>query len=176
MKAEYAKAIYALGEYYQLNLNAGQISMYAEDLLVLNPEELKEAILTYRRNPANVFFPKPGQLIAIIKPVETELDLGRLVAARIIQAVGKFGNYRYEDAKAFIGELGWEVVKMQGGWNKLCALTSEELRAEQPRMRDLAQSINKRAKLGTLEQAPALSAPSHLSIVSETMKKLGVEK
>jgi hypothetical protein len=177
MKNELAKIVFALGAYYDKKLSPEQIKMYVDDLSVLTPQELNFAIKQYRNDPANSFFPLPAKLIGIIKPVETDQDLGRLVAGWIMSAVLKFGSYRVQEAKAFMGEIAWEVVKLQGGWASICALDTEDLKAEQPRWRDIAMSVNKRSKLGTLNQAPTFSgisenAKSVTNLIQQTLKTI----
>jgi hypothetical protein len=177
MKNELAKIVFALGAYYDKKLSPEQIKMYVEDLTVLTPHELNFAIKQYRSDPANSFFPLPSKLIGIIKPVENDQDLGRLVAGWIMSAVLKFGSYRVQEAKTFMGEIAWEVVKLQGGWSSICALDTEDLKAEQPRWRDLAISVNKRSKLGKLNQAPSFSGISESSktvsnLIQQSLKSI----
>lgn len=64
MKHEIMKLIFDLGEYYSKNLTENQIAMYTDDLCDIPVEELKEAIVRYRKNGDNIFFPLPSQLRA----------------------------------------------------------------------------------------------------------------
>jgi hypothetical protein len=75
----------------------------------------------YIDNSANEFFPRPiSKLIAIIKtPVSLEDD-SQEIASKIINAVSKYGWNNYEDAKTYIGERGFDVVKRFGGWQYVC--------------------------------------------------------
>ena len=166
MKAEYCKIVFGLATYYNHSMTAEQISLHADDLMVLTPDQLKVAIKTYTADPENNFYPLPAKLLSVIKPVETDLDIGRTVAGNILTAISKFGSYRHDDARNFMGEVAWEVVKLQGGWKSICALDNEQLKQEQPRFRDMALTVLKRAKLGKLNEAPAL--PNY----SDNMKKL----
>lgn len=157
-----------LANYYRTTLNKEQIQMYANDLQVLTIDEMVKAIQIYRADPKNEFFPLPGKLVSIIRPVENELDEGRVVAGRIMTAIGKFGSYRWMDAKVWMGELAENVVLLQGGWKSICELDSEQIKAEQPRWRDMAVTLSKRSKLGKLHEAPALPKP-----VTSGMTSLG---
>ena len=49
---------------------------------------------------------------------ETESNL--LIADKIVQAMSLFGGYRNDEAKKFIGEIGWKVVQNNGGWQEMC--------------------------------------------------------
>ena len=155
-KASIAQIVIAFAEYYDKVLSQTQLAMYVEDLLTISPEQLQAAVKQYRSDPRNDRFPLPAKLIAISKPVENEKDIGQIVAARILTGISKCGHNNHEQAKEFVGEIGWEVVRLQGGWANLCQLSSDDLRQEQPRWRELAISISKRATLGTLHEAPRL--------------------
>lgn len=177
MIGAYMDIVGQLGEYFSKDLTANQVTMYAEDLMVLSPEQLVTAIKIYRNDPSNKFFPLPSQLIGIITPTVTAIDRGRIVAGRIMTAIRRFGYMNVSEARAFIGELGWEVVKLQGGWKSLCELSSEAIKAEQPRWRDMAVTLDTQAKLGTLDQAPALpksaSEIKNINFVTNAIKSLG---
>lgn len=167
-------ALIKLAEYYRFEITQSQLEMYADDLSCLSQEQLIQAIQTYRKNPDNKFFPMPGALISIITPLETELDIGRIVSGKIMTAISKFGSYNASEAKGWMGEVAWEVVQFQGGWKSLCELSSEAIKSEQPRWRDLAMSICKRSKLGKLDEAPALPRPNQeFKSIGEIIKSIG---
>ncbi len=175
-KTQFKMILVGLAEYYKTVFTENQLEMYAHDLLVLSEIELLKAIEIYRANPENNFAPLPAKLVALIRPVENQLDIGRVVSGRIITAIGKFGHNNPKEARMFIGDLGWEVVKFQGGWTSICELTSDQIRDEQPRWRDLAQSLNKRAANGNLDEAPKLAINQNQTalknLIGDTMKKL----
>jgi hypothetical protein len=153
MKRQIVEILEALANYYRTQLTALQFAMYAEDLMCLTPEELIRACKVYRLDPKNKFFPLPAALIAIVRPVETELDLGQDVASRVIAAVGRFGSYRDAEAREWIGQVGWECVKRMGGWLTLCAELNEDNRTTLfAQLRGLAQTVHKKAMNGTLDQ------------------------
>ena len=153
MKKAIVEILEALAAYYRTQITPMQFAMYAEDLSCLSPDELVKACKEYRRNPANKFFPLPSALIAIVKPVETELDLGQDVASKVIGAVSKFGSYRSTEAREWIGQIGWECVQRMGGWSTICAeLTEDNKGTFFAQIRGLAQTVNKKAINGTLNQ------------------------
>ena len=174
MKTEYVKIVFALGEYYGKQLTENQLEMYSEDLMNLTPEELVFAIKAYRQNPDNKFFPLPGQLIGIIKPPMTATDEANEVASAILNSIGKDGHTNPERAKDRMGNLAWEVVQRMGGWLHLCETVSPQnegmFRAQ---IRGLSETVSKKAKLGTLDQKPALPSSNTIkNLISDTMKKL----
>lgn len=176
MKSEIMKLLFGLGEYYDKKLTPEQLEMYSHDLAHLTPDELRFAILKYRSDGRNERFPLPAKLLEIVKPTETELDLGQEVASKVIGAVSKFGSYRGAEARTWIGEIGWECVKRMGGWVTICAeLTEENKGTFFAQIRGLAQTLNKQAKAGTLDQprdfAPAIEANQIRELISDFSKK-----
>ena len=176
MKKAIIEILEGLAIYYRAQITPTQFAMYAEDLAHLTPEQLIHACREYRKNPAHKFFPLPAELMAIVKPIETELDLGQEVASKVIGAVSKFGSYRGEEARTWIGEIGWECAKRMGGWVTICAeLTEENKGTFFAQIRGLAQTLNRQAKAGTLDQprdfAPAIEANQIRELISDFSKK-----
>lgn len=83
-------------------------------------------------------------------------DKGREVADRIWTAISKFGGYQPEKAKEFIGDLGWLVVEMSGGWSDVCNV---ELSDEGIRKAQWRGSAEVYAKKGGLGEAPTFDKP-----------------
>lgn len=175
MKSEYAKLVAGLGEYYSKELTPSQIDMFSDDLMSLSPTELTQAIISYRRNPENKFFPLPGQLIGIIRPTITATDEANEVASAIINAVGKDGHTNPERAKQRIGELAWEVVVRFGGWKHICeSLNPQNEGVFRAQIRGLAETVSKKALRGELDQKPALPQSRNVqNLIAQTMK--GIE-
>jgi hypothetical protein len=111
-----------LAAYYEKTLSSEQIQMYSEQLEEhLTDEACSIACKKYIDNSANEFFPRPiSKLIAIIKTPVSLDDDAQEIASKIINAVSKFGWNNYEDAKNYIGERGFDVVKRFGGWQYVC--------------------------------------------------------
>lgn len=169
MKNQIIEVLEALANYYRTQLTPMQFAMYAEDLSCLSRDELIVACKEYRKNPANKFFPLPSALISIVRPVETELDLGQDVASRVIGAVAKFGSYRGTEAREWIGEIGWECVQRMGGWKTFCSeLTEDNKGIFNAQIRGLAQTLAKKSKNGTLDQPQNFPTP----IESQDVRKL----
>lgn len=88
--------------------------------LELGIRAIEKEILNRRdRDP----MPTPRELL--VKALELsdgQKDLAgpEEIASRIIGAVRKFGSMNYKDAEAYIGEIGWNIVKTEGGWSRLC--------------------------------------------------------
>lgn len=154
---EIARILTLLGKYYGKQLDPDQIEMYVEDLIDLPPEPLARAVKLYRNNPKNAFFPLPSQLRAMVLPPETPEDSAREAAGRIVAAISTVGPYDHERAKNYIGQLGWEIVKRQGGWLQVCeAMTYQNQTSLQAQWRDLGATLYRRSESGRLGEAPAL--------------------
>lgn len=126
MSQELKKVIVQTAIYYGRDIDAGVLSMMAEDLSDLDPNACIQAYSQWRRNPANKSFPLPAQIRELVNPeqfvsVETK---AREIAGRIIGAITKYGWANAKEAQVFIGPDGWDLVKRSGGWQHLCESTS----------------------------------------------------
>ncbi len=69
-------------------------------------------------------------------------EIGQDIANKIGDAINRFGAYRPDDAKEWLGELGWETVKRHGSWWDLCNIeTYAELEHRKRDMKKTAESI-----------------------------------
>ena len=173
MKAKIPQQVLGLAEYYDKKLSENQLEMFVDDLSEITFEELQFAIKKYRKDPANVFFPLPAKLLAIITPIMNEKDEAQEVANLVISAVSKFGQTNPEEARKSIGELSWETARLMGGWKHLCEILTLEnegmLRAQ---LRGLAEVVSKKAKRGELDQVPQLPQSNVvLKLISDTFNK-----
>ncbi|MBX9837516.1 MAG: hypothetical protein K2X69_04270 [Silvanigrellaceae bacterium] len=55
---------------------------------------------------------------------ESETEPSLQIAERIVRGMQLFGAYKNEEAKEFVGELGWKVVQNNGGWQEMCYNTN----------------------------------------------------
>lgn len=114
------RAIIAASAYYGRQLADDAIRMYVMDLQDLPYKQVVEAMKKYRMNTANRQLFLPAHIREIIFPSLNSKDLARLTAARITEAISKFGWSNAEGAKAHIGDEGWKHVQRAGGWLYLC--------------------------------------------------------
>jgi len=151
-----------LAEYYDKILSKSQLTMYSAHLQDLTTEELQAACSTYTRDPNNKFFPLPAMLRQLIRPVLIGDDENaREAAGRILASVSKFGHTNTERAREYVGDLGWAVVARQGGWLNVCTmLTEDNVGMLQAQWRELAISLQRRARAGLLDTPPGLPEPA----------------
>jgi len=122
MTQKLKEEIIATAIYYGRDLNPQVLGMMVDDLSDLDASACIQAYRSYRRNPKNRTFPLPAQIREIVAP-DQHIDaeaLAREVAARIVGAVTKFGWPNGRAAREFIGEEGWRIVELQGGWSHIC--------------------------------------------------------
>lgn len=153
--------IIATSAYFGQRLDDIVVTMYAEDLADLPVAEIQRALLALRRDPKTTRFPLPATIRDRIAPAPTEENDAAEAAARIAGAARRFGYTNPERAREFIGELGWRVVQLDGGWQNVCeTLTEDNLGTFRAQWRQLALATQRRAKSGQLGQAPALPTPA----------------
>lgn len=115
---------------------------------------VEEHIITRRGQDR---FPSIGDLVRLIQPEENDDDAAVEVAGRIFDAIARFGYWNPKEAQDYVGEVGWLVVARNGGWAALCEGTlSRNVPALKAQFREMALSILRRARAGTLGQAPRL--------------------
>jgi len=104
------------------------------------------------------------------------------VAARLISAVSKIGSIegppegeRWQKLKAYVGPIGWEIIKNQGGWNSLCeALTYKNMSTFQAQWRGYALALIDKARKGDLSLPPSFDTPVKNDILDQAI--LGASK
>lgn len=117
---ELKKGIVYMAAYYGRDLKDGVVQMMASDLEDLPYKEVAAAYQAYRRNPKNKTMPMPAEIRGMIQPIVNHDAKARDVASRIPHAITRFGHSNPEEARAYIGEVGWDIVQSSGGWSYLC--------------------------------------------------------
>lgn len=154
------KAYIALtAAYYGQELADAVVAMYAEDLSDLPLEAVKAAITQIRRDPKVTRFPLPAVIRARLEPQDTPEDSARLAESEVWEAVGRYGWPNARDAQNAIGELGWEGVTRFGGWVRVCEAANDNPTAFRAQMRNVLESVYRRAQQGRLTEAVALPEP-----------------
>jgi hypothetical protein len=118
-------------------------------------------------------FPSVSDLIA--KTEFNNLDPEE-IAMKIFGAVTKFGPYRGADAHVYLGDIAWDIVLTEGGWESICQmLTYDNAPTLQAQWRKLAAVMIQRKKTKKMEQVGFFSgmqaigeSPLIKQIVSET--------
>lgn len=102
-------------------LNEHLISTYERMLKPLGYAKVNQALdqIILERDSRDPF-PSVKEIASKVNPVVDPSQEADITVAKIISAVSSIGPYRIQDARAFIGEHGWSVVKLSGGWETVC--------------------------------------------------------
>ena len=135
-----------LGIIFSKQVNELMIKLYESALEDLGDREIEIALVEWLKTKNR--FPTPADVRDVSRPEMTDKNIGIEISSRIIQAISKFGSHQSSNAKYFLGELGWQVVERQGGWQNLCSEVNEKNRSiVQAQMRDLAETLSIRNKI-----------------------------
>jgi hypothetical protein len=100
---------------------------------------LDEIILSFdSKSP----FPSLKDIISKVNPQAAPKDEATIAVNKIVQALYNVGWNDSERAKQAIGELGWRVVQMSGGWKNLCeTVDNRTLPTFKAQWKQLAESL-----------------------------------
>lgn len=166
-RAKAAEAWASVAAVYGRDLSRPSLKIMIDAVEDLPGHKVIEAILAWPRTAKQMRHPYPAEIRELIKPTVSTDALAREAAARIVQAIGKFGWAQPEAARAFIGEIGWQVVKRYNGWGYICENHGVELDPGtfHAQARDLAKTMIELEQAGELGQAPQFpSRDGRLSI------------
>lgn len=147
--------------------------MMALDLAEYPPQQVLAALGKCRRELSR--FPTIAEVISRI-PGQAIDDASQatLIAGRITEAITKFGPYRTSEARTFIGDLGWQVVKESGDWLNLCEMGSRELAMSRSQWIKLAEAKLK-SGLAPSTAARLEHAPPAITAMLERLPKMPEE-
>ncbi len=117
---ELKKLIVFVARYYGRPLEPDVVTMMASDLEDLPFDEVKAAYEQYRKKDKLMRFPMPATIREIISPEIDPDSVAREIASRITEAITSFGWCNGNSAKNYIGDIGWEIVRRNGGWASIC--------------------------------------------------------
>ena len=167
-----------MSTYYGKTIDKNVIKMMVQDLEDLEFLDVINAFTSYRRNPANIHFPLPAKIRAIVNPKQSPDALANESASRIRKAISDFGWNNSQQARDFIGELGWKVVERSGGWMHVCenhglSLSPLVFHAQ---ARDLAKAICESEILGIGDQPIQLPNKSQNEQITSFVAQLSEAK
>lgn len=110
----------ALSAYYRNPLPDMVLKMYADDLNDLPFDEIIKAYDRHRKDPKSRAMPLPAQIRGSLRPNLEPESAAREIISRILEAQDKFGYTWPSEAKEFIGEIGWSLIRAYGGWETFC--------------------------------------------------------
>lgn len=160
--------------YYGTQLSEAMVKMFATELADLEIEDLQRAFAEFRREKGRRQMPMPADIRWKIKPdVCSDRALATEAAARILTAISKFGHPNGIHAKEYIGQLGWSVVTMQGGWIELCRSVGDDVPTSvaQSQWIRLAESLLEMGRALTRDESGKSKAITQVSSIGDVLKK-----
>lgn len=144
-----------IAAYYRARIEDTTLRMYAQDVSKISVQTLTDLFEKYRRDPKNKFMPMPGWFLETLNPTMIDpKDQAREISSRIQHAISKFGWPNPDQAKYYIGDIGWKVVDRYGGWMRVCEMVGVDVDASifLAQTRDLAESMVKNQGHASFDQ------------------------
>lgn len=86
---------------------------------------------------------------------QTDEEIGAEVSTRIAGAIGRAGYSNSNLAEEIIGPIGWEVVRLCGGWTEICGIESyDQMPSYKKQWREIGVQVSKK-----LHQHGRIDAP-----------------
>lgn len=153
------KELTLMAEAHGRKFSKESAAMMLSDLQQYGPGPVLRALAACRLQIR--YFPTIAEIVDRVPGAVSDAALADAAVSRIIQAVSAIGPYRHDDAKEFVGELGWRVVKQYAGWEELCKSLGEDTPVGVFKSQALktALMVIERSRAGVLSNAPELPAP-----------------
>lgn len=146
---------------YGRDISRGAMTLMLDSIADLDSHKVLGVLSNWVRSARNKTHPLPGDIRELVNPQLSAEAKANEAATRIRAAIVKFGWAQGAEAKEWIGELGWGVVKRTGGWSYLCenhGLTLDPLTFH-AQAREIAKSMIEQKKLGVFDQPVNLEGP-----------------
>lgn len=183
-RKEVVKTLVAMSELYGRELSHASVKLMADQLMDLDGHATLSALKRYMQDPAAKTFPLPGIIRGMVLPQPMNDDQMAIeIATRIQQSRGRFGCGVYVEGadydrlkarvRAFVGEVGWAIIELEGGWTNLCSRAETNATSERAQLRDLAKALIVKAKSGDLNAPPELPESSKQKQLGHAPVKAG---
>lgn len=194
----------AVGSYYRTTLPDVTVAMYAKDVEHVPVAKLMELFEVYRKDSRNKFAPMPGWFLEALNPA-SKID-PRMVAIELARKLDKavkdhgsswdegyFGetaNWWQAKGKVFysfkeaaieeLGEIGYNLIQLRGGWRSFRQAANDMTEGTfiaQVRDEAMAMITNAKAgvdvtKLGMADQNKSKLEHEKISMLSSSIKHL----
>lgn len=159
------------GQYFDQIIPDEVLRLYVEDLADLSFPKVAQAMGMLRRDPMVKRCPLPSQIRAKLTPESNTDSEAVLLVGRITDAISRIGPYNTTAAREYVGPSGWEVVKLSGGWENICSLTTDTLATHKAQWRMLAKAVLERGVYSKDIQISQDSYPG-MSSLADILKSL----
>lgn len=172
-----------LATVYEYDLPKNKAIQYINVLLKYQPYPLEKyltALEQYVFDKKNTKFPAPFQLFPYLDNSLSPDAMANETAARIRKAVSDIGWSQPEQARAYIGELGWAVVMRAGGWMYLCENLGVNMNTLTfyAQSRDSAKALIESGGKGVYDQPIAIPEPKQnvIQMLNLQIKQIETKK
>jgi hypothetical protein len=121
LEITFRKILSGLAEMYRVQMNDFVLDRYITQLTPLGLDKVNPLLASYIDKGK---FPIIDEIKKKLGACEIEAlsdeEEARLIAARVIKAVSKYGYTNPKEARDMIGEKGWSAVTESYGWSNLC--------------------------------------------------------
>lgn len=127
-KQNFGKLIFLLAKECDKELPRDIIPIYQSMANKYGYEVLSAAVeFTIRQRKSRDPFPTPFELGEICERILGKSEgSAEEISGRILKSVSKFGRINSEAAREYMGEVGWEVVQLSGGWSTICSMKVDQ--------------------------------------------------
>lgn len=170
----FIEALTGVAELTQMTLTPNIVNLYAKAVEPYGYGRAADALVKLAVNC------RPGHGFPTIKDLLKEIDPQKhaeidpegeasLVASLIAGAVSRKGyTCKMDVLQEIIGTLGMEVVRLNGGWERICEeLTHDNIATYKAQWRREALAIINRRKAGFKSEAPALPDVNYKNLPTE---------
>jgi hypothetical protein len=109
-------------------------------------------------------FPSIKEIKRLIQPEQTQAQSAVEIAGKILKCVTYLGPYKTAEARREMGEIGWEVVTMSGGWESVCSIQDKDIPFNRGQWAKLAESLLARRPLVASSQIEGPKSPPQIDM------------
>jgi len=173
-RKHFSKFLAITAKLYDKTLDFDVCQMIVDDLVDLDYDSCMDALLRFRKDQKNKTWPRAADIRNLVSPTLDSDTKGKLAASRVIESVSKFGYTNPEEAKNYIGELGWKAVQRFGGWQYICENLglSIQISTFQAQIRDVAIATDKAGHIGMQDTPIGITAPKETPQLSGGLQKV----
>lgn len=136
----------AMGDMY---FNEKRASFVCSFLGKLSEQEFVSACIEVGKDFK--WMPQPVEFLKRSKLREDDEGEARLLVGKIFESIGRFGPYQIVEAKGYLGEIGWEIVRCFGGWLAVCEITHDQKPVLTAQWVSLYKSIKARKRMADMK-------------------------
>ncbi len=125
-KQAFATTFYAMGEFYDKKVSTELLSMYFDDLIEFNINDVKFGAKAHRQDPKHgTFFPKPADIIRHLQTgklsSEEQAEIAWAEVMQCLRKNGAYGGLKIENRQAIA------AFKAFTTWKEFCAMDAGKL-------------------------------------------------